>query len=208
MTTSVQPQRRSREARPTATRDRLVLGARQCVRERGIVAASSRAISDAAGANLGAITYYFGSKDELLAVALAEELEAWLREPLRTLAGPGDPARRMLDAVQALVGTFEQLRVAAPALLDAFLHAAREPDMRVPLARAWLEVRARLATTIDALQRDRLVPPWVNADAMAALILAVGAGTVVGSVVDPTGPVPFAIAAQFAQLLLSSQAQQ
>ena len=38
--------------------------------------ATSRAITLAAGANLGAITYYFGSKEALLGEAVGQAIEA------------------------------------------------------------------------------------------------------------------------------------
>src|SRR5262245_7221419 len=69
MTTS---QRRSKGQRDHGVRDRLVDATRACVRARGVADTSSRLIAETADANLGAITYYFGSKDELVAAALAE----------------------------------------------------------------------------------------------------------------------------------------
>jgi AcrR family transcriptional regulator len=204
MTTATQPQRRSREARPTGARERLVGAARTCLRERG-PSASSRTISDLAGENLAAITYYFGAKETLVAVALAEELRDLLAEPLAILEGPGDHTRRMLDAVVALNRAFEATREHAPALLEALLAAARGPVTREPLQSLWAEMRARLAATIAALQRDGFVPGWIDADAMAALILAVGAGTSVAAAVDTDGPSHTAVGAQFATLLLAAR---
>jgi AcrR family transcriptional regulator len=47
------------------TRSRLILAARDVFAERGVDAGSVREITARAGANLGAVTYHFGSKDAL-----------------------------------------------------------------------------------------------------------------------------------------------
>jgi AcrR family transcriptional regulator len=85
------------DARParrdhSGARDRLLQATRQCVRDRGLTGTSSRTITDAAGVNLAAITYYFGSKDDLVSAALADELRDWIQPALEQLTGgTGDP---------------------------------------------------------------------------------------------------------------------
>jgi AcrR family transcriptional regulator len=202
MTTGVQ--RRSKESRDTGVRDRLVTAAQDCLRTRGLAHTSSRAITDRAGANLGAITYYFGSKEQLVAAALAEELRGWLRPVIELLRGGRDPASRLVDAVNALNETFEQQRDRAPGLLQVFVHAATDPSSSNPVAAIWTELRTQLAAVIAELRATDAVPGWVAPDAMAALILAVGAGTVVSATVEPDRADHRAIAAQFASLLLAA----
>ena len=92
-------QRRSKSSRDTGTEQRLVEATRGCLRSRGLAETSSRAITDLAGANLAAITYHFGSKEGLVAVALAAELEGWTQPVLELLDQAGDPATRLLGAV-------------------------------------------------------------------------------------------------------------
>jgi hypothetical protein len=55
------------------------------------------------------------------------------------------------------------------------------------------------------LRDGRAVPAWVDADAMASLVLAVAAGVTVAVGIDPDGPDHRAIANQFAGLLLSAR---
>src|SRR5687768_16619211 len=90
------PARRSKGTRQTDTRDRLLEAARRCVRKGGLAAATSRDITTEAGANLAAITYHFGSKDELLATALFDELHGRLGPALELLSSGGDPLVVML----------------------------------------------------------------------------------------------------------------
>jgi AcrR family transcriptional regulator len=200
MTTPVQ--RRSRDRRDTGTRDRLVRAARSCLSRHGRDRTSSRAIADAAHANLGAITYYFGSKEHLVSEALAAELAEWTEPALAVLAAPGAPAARLLEAVGVLEAAFDEARDRAPALLEVFVHAARDADANDPVARQWATLRSRLEGAIHELRDGGTVPAWVDAGAMAALILAVGAGTVVASAVDASTD-HRAIGAQFAALLLA-----
>jgi AcrR family transcriptional regulator len=198
-------QRRSKAHRDTGTRDRLVRAARTCLRLHGREGASSRAIADTAEANLSAITYYFGSKEDLLADALAEELAEWTDPALATLASPGDPTTRLLHAVSILDAAFEQARDRVPALLEVFVHAARDERADAPVARTWAALRARLSDVIAELRGAGVVPAWIDPPSMASLILAVVAGTVVATAVDAAGTDHRAIGAQFAALLLAAR---
>ncbi|MET0895224.1 MAG: TetR family transcriptional regulator C-terminal domain-containing protein [Acidimicrobiia bacterium] len=197
-------QRRTRGKVDRGVRDRLVDAARTCVREHGVAATSSRRITTAAAENLASITYYFGSKDELIAVALAEELREWIEPARALLARTDDPVARLLEAVTELSTAFDAERARVPALLEAFVGAARDPAARGPVAAIWCEVRSQLTDVLVELQARELVPRWVDAEAMAALVIAVVAGTVVNETVDPDGPSHTRVAAQFATLLVSS----
>ena len=186
-------------------RDRLVDATRACVRTRGVADTSSRVIAETAGVNLAAITYYFGSKDELVAAALAEELRAWTQPALDRLSAPDDPARRLLGAVEILTAAFDRHRDRVPGLLEVFVHTARDRDPRNPIVAVWTEVRHRLESVIDELRAGAVIADWVDPSAMAALIVAVVAGTVVNETVDPAGPGHRLVAAQFAGLLLQAR---
>ncbi|MCU1430221.1 MAG: hypothetical protein JWL83_4221 [Actinomycetia bacterium] len=185
------------------TRTRLLTATRECVRTGGVTGASSRAIAAAAGANLGAITYHFGSKDALVAAALAEEVRAWVQPALDALAAPGDPALAMLDAVRQLSDAFDAARGRSPALLEAIVHAARAETSEV--GALWQEVRGRLADQIGELREAKAIPAWVEPNAMASLILAVSVGVTVAVAIEPDGPDHRDLAAQFSTLLLAAR---
>jgi AcrR family transcriptional regulator len=198
-------QRRSTGHRDSGARDRLLRATRQCVRDRGLSGASSRAITDAAGVNLAAITYYFGSKDDLVAAALADELRDWITPALAELTVTDDPAQRLLRAVATMTTTFDAERGRIPGLLDVFVSAARDPAARGPIATIWNEVKTQLAAVITELRARDAVPVWVEPDAMASLIVAVVAGTVVNEAVDPGGDAHRPVASQFTNLLISAR---
>jgi AcrR family transcriptional regulator len=205
-------QRRSTGHRPTGTPERLVAAARECLRTRGAARTSSRAITELAGANLAAITYHFGSKDALVAVALAQELDDWLGPVLDRLAEPGDPALRLLAAIDALHEIFEAQRDRVPALLEVFVQSARESARDADadahadgvVARTWASFTDRLAAVVDELRVRGAVPSWVEPGPMATLIVVVAAGTAVGVTVAPESVSHRAVASQFAGLLLAA----
>ena len=93
----------------TDTPERLVVAAWECVRKHGTAGATSRAVTAAADANLGAITYYFGSKDALVAEAVGGAIEALLAPALHALQDEAlDPVGRLLGAVTQLQQAYEQ----------------------------------------------------------------------------------------------------
>ena len=198
-------QRRSAGRRDSGARERLVLATRTCLRERGVVDTSSRLIAQTAGENLGAITYYFGSKAQLVAAALADELSEWIQPALDALSGSADPAVRLVDAIGALNATFEAQRARVPALLEVFVHAARDRSSHEPIAAIWTDVHVQLRAVIAELRARELIARGIDPEAMAALIVAVIAGTVVHEAIDPGGAQHQQIATQFAALLLASR---
>ncbi|MGH9280332.1 MAG: TetR/AcrR family transcriptional regulator [Acidimicrobiales bacterium] len=184
-----------------STRARLLDATRRCISAQGLAATTSRDITAAAGANLAAITYHFGAKDDLVAAALLDELRAWLAPTLEVLAGGGDPATRTLTAVQTLVAEFERRRAEAPAYLEAMVQAPRLGALHDGVVTLWSELRRLLVVEMRAL----VLPSWVDPDAMSALLVAVANGLVLQVTVDPSGPPLDAMAAQFAGLLLAAQ---
>src|SRR5215208_668302 len=107
---------------PVATREGLLDAAEDLFSELGIQAASLRAITQRAGANLAGVHYHFGSKQGLVRAVFKRRLE-----PLN---------RERLD----LLGACEREGAGVEAVLRAFiaplLRMAREyPDGGTPFAR-------------------------------------------------------------------------
>ena len=100
--------------------------------------------------------------------------------------------------------TFDERRDHVPGLLEVFVHAAHAPDGENPMAAIWRDLRTRLAAVIAELRTTGAVPERVEPDAMAGLIVAVAAGTVVSVTVEPAGVSHRDIATQFAALLLAA----
>lgn len=187
------------------TRQRLVEATRECLRRGGLAATTSRGIADAAGANLGAITYYFESKDQLVAAALLDGLRRWLAPAIDVLGGAGEPAERTMAAIQTLLTTFEHHRRDAPLYLEALLQAPRIEALQLELLALWEELRGLLTEQMREMQADGLLPSWVQADAMASLLIAVANGLVMQVTIDPDGSDLTAMSSQFGLLLLAAR---
>ena len=178
---------------------------RRCLIERGMAGTTSRAITARAGANLGAITYHFGSKDRLIAEALVSSLRQWLEPALAVLRGDSEPAVRTMRAVQVLTSTFEEHRAEVGIYLELLAHAPRSPAVGGEVVGLWRELEALLAAQVaEMLDRDQ-VPEWVDPKSMAALLVAVANGLVVHVAIDPDGPSVAAMAAQFGSMLMGAR---
>lgn len=177
------------------------------VAAKGLRAVTSRRIAGVAGVNLAAITYYFGSKDALVAAALNSELERLVEPAMAMLESDGDPGANLLAAVQQLLATFAAERDRAPAYLTALLEAARSVDDAAGRS-AMRQLRERVADVVRAHVDSGQVSSWVEPEAMAALIIAAANGIVLQVTVDPGGPSVEQIAAQFALLFLTARSEQ
>jgi AcrR family transcriptional regulator len=204
MNASVPPKRRRAAAGSSDTRRQLLDAARRCVRDKGLTGATSREITAAAGANLAAITYHFGSKDDLVAEALFEEIVRRVEPALHHLEASDDPVAGMLDAVRELLAEFERTRRDTVVYLEALLLAARDARYRRRALEIHRTIGRRLAELIRRLRDEGVVAPWVDPEAMAALLLAVANGIALQTLIDPSGPGHEALAGQFAGLLLAA----
>ena len=70
---------------PVATKDRILDAAEALFMEHGFEATSLRSITAAAGVNLAAVNYHFGSKEELFQAVLTRRLDPMNRERLDLL---------------------------------------------------------------------------------------------------------------------------
>ncbi|MCP3996973.1 MAG: TetR/AcrR family transcriptional regulator [bacterium] len=158
------------------TRDRLVAATIESLRSKGMGGLTSRQIASTAGVNLQAITYHFGSKDSLVAVALTELARTRL-DPVRSaLEADGDPAERLFNALAtintALAGGRDDLETYA----EAMSASSTNPELAQSLSDLHDELVAYLSGLIAELQHDQYIQRWVVPEAMAALLIAIGDG--------------------------------
>ena len=165
---------------------------------------TSRLIAGAAGVNLGSITYYFGSKDELLAEALFGELSTRVAPVMDTLEGDDPAPARLLSAVQGLIAEFESSAADVPVYLNALV-LSTEPGPLADRARALLaDLQQRLASVIAQLKADGVIAAWVDPGPMASLLIAAANGIALQTQLDPDGPAAAQLAGQLASLLLAA----
>lgn len=187
------------------TRERLLAGTLAALKEHGLHGTTSREIARASGVNLGGITYHFGAKDELVAQALLSAIREWLRPAREALAGPGDPALGMIEAVRALQWSFDGAHDLLPVYLEALTQAARMPSLLQGVRALFDELREFLAARIRVLQGTGFLPAWIEPEAMATLLIASGNGLALHAAIDPGGVEPGAVAVQAMQLLLAAR---
>ena len=130
---------------PDATPDRLILAGRAAFARRGYDGASIRAITRAAKANLGAVTYHFGSKRALYEAVLDHVLSPLAERVAAAAGGAGS----VLDRAEAALRAFFDHLAGNPDLPQLMLQeiAAGKPAPP-PVQRALGLVSGRLADLI------------------------------------------------------------
>ena len=191
-------------AEAPSTEGRLIAGATDCLRRYGLKGTTSRAIAAAAGVNLGAITYHFGSKDQLVAQALLETVRGWLAPAMAIVKRNMDPAERLVAAVAELQRTFVEAREMLPVYLEALVTASRHDTLKRGVEELFAEVRAFLSNQLREQLDAGLLPTWVDPDAMAMLFVATADGIGLHAALEPEAVRPDALASQAVQLLLAS----
>ena len=188
-----------------ATRAALVDATLACLAERGPTGTTSRAIAGRAGANLAAITYHFGSKEALVAEALLTSVRGWLEPVLSVLHSDDEPTSHTVRAVAALQSSLADARAAVPLHLGALTTAAHNPALRHGLDELLAEVHRLLAGQIAEQVASGYLPPWVEPDAMAHLLVALADGIALHAVLQPDAVDPDAVVAQALALLLAAR---
>lgn len=189
----------------STTRNRLLTAARQCIAAQGLASTTSRDIAGAAGVNLAAITYHFGSKDQLVTDALLGALRSWLTPALEVMGNGGDPSEQTVLAIQTLIASFEEHADAAPAVLQALVEAPHMESLQAGISGLWGELRGVLVARMSVMRERGELATWVDPEAMSSVLIAAAVGLVLQVVVDTEAPSMQAMARQFGALLLAAQ---
>lgn len=127
-----------------STPDALLESARQLFAERGYDGTSIRAITRRAEANLGAVTYHFGSKEALYHAVIASKL-APLQERVDAAAAVSGAT---LDRIVSVVGALFDHYADDPALPRLILQQIASGRAAPPPARAWIRHLAGLLSRL------------------------------------------------------------
>jgi len=199
-------QRRAAPATTAETRTRLVDATAQIIRTGGPHAATSRAIAEEAGENLGAITYYFGSKDDLVATALMANARSLIEPVVNELSRQAvDPVVKLLTAVRMLNDILGDHRDELPTYVHGLSATQHDVAVRDEIRRLHRGLANVLAAEMRTQKVRGLLPAWVDPSAMAQLIVALVNGVAIAVATDPDETDATAIAGQFAQLLLTAR---
>ncbi len=179
-----------------ATRAALLDAARRLVIERGYAGASVRELTAAAGANLAAVNYHFGSRERLLTEALLASWVEWadaigqVSASLASADPSAGPLEHMAAQARPLLAGFPEMLPLFVMGLEAHLQARRSPELRNRLAAHYAEQRRRAGELIMAgtpglepPAPDEPVPRMV--EVTASFMLAVVDGLLMQSLLDP-----------------------
>ena len=187
------------------TRAKLLEAALTVVGTSGVAGATSRQIATAAGTNLQAITYHFGSKDELVAQALVGAVRAWVEPARSALHGlTDDPAGHLVRAVWELQTTLAEVLPRVPAYIEALAMVPRSEQFRDQIRSLLAELRAEIAAALTDLKAAGVLADWIDPPAMAALVLAAADGTAIHLALDPDGIDVDDVLGQVVPLLLAA----
>jgi len=142
-----------------STRDRLIAAATKLFSEKGFQGASVRAITRAAHANLGAITYHFGSKERLRLEVLVRHVSL-IGARLQAVADLPLPARnRLAQCVQAIFAQAAEQPAAPRLFVRWLLHHDRVPAELIAQQRVLVGAVARIIQDGIASGEFRTVDP-------------------------------------------------
>ena len=169
------------QARGEERRERILRATLTVIGRAGIGAVTHRSVAEEAGVPLGSLTYWFGTKDDLLREALrrfvADEAERLrgVAAQLDADAGPADIAERYATVLEADADTTRPEQIAQ---FELYLEAARNPalrDIARESFRAYEEVAVAALRAAGVEDPERVAPLFVSlADGLGLRRMAAG----------------------------------
>jgi AcrR family transcriptional regulator len=167
------------------TKTALLDAAKQLVRERGYAGASVRELAAAAGTNIAAVNYHFGTREKLLNQAVLEYFLEWGERVAEVdVDADAEPLAQLAARARQMVGDLPAAQPAFVVFLEALLQARRSPELHRQLAEHYAEQRRRAMQTIAATERGRELPPRLQ-EVVASYTLAVIDGLQLQALLDP-----------------------
>jgi AcrR family transcriptional regulator len=168
------------------TQRRLVEAAAEVFAERGFAGASLEAISKRAGYTRGAFHWYFSSKDELLVAVLRERLARRIEATDDTvMQAEGPLAFNRVQRQQAGRVPSAERRQWSLLMLEFWLHAVRQPDLRKEGARLKADLRAAMTKQVERLLDSVSAEPPLAPDLLASALIALEDGFALQELLDP-----------------------
>lgn len=162
------------------SQEKLLAGAKQCLRDRGYARTTARDVAAASGANLASIGYHFGSMERLLTAAMIEGIGDW-GDSFGSV--PTDDEAPDLEATWThIIASFEEHRPMLMASFEAFVQSEHLPELRTQLAEAYEQGREGLAALF--LGSDPPIDPG-DVRAVGSVSLAMMTGLIAQWLTDP-----------------------
>lgn len=152
--------------RGVAVRARLLQAAAELIGERGWHAVSTRMLAERAGVRPGLVHYHFANLSALLNAAAIASITDLLDESLQQLQGAPD-LEAGLRGIAELLQPYSGDDPFSLLYLEAYLAAARDPELKTELSRTVEDFRAALT---DWLRANRQSEPDATARVLMATI--------------------------------------
>jgi TetR/AcrR family transcriptional regulator, transcriptional repressor for nem operon len=152
------------------TRERLVESTRELLWERGYVGTSPKAIQARSGAGQGSMYHHFSGKQDLALAAIERNAADLVTRAEADLGGPGTVTERI---TRYLLRQREVLRGCPVGRLTMDPDVMADPRLRRPVEDAFAAVRRRLAVVLDEGRANGELDPAIDAEAVAAALIAV-----------------------------------
>jgi AcrR family transcriptional regulator len=164
-------------------RERLLEGARECLRTKGYAATTARDIVAASDTNLASIGYHFGSKEALLQEAIMDGFAEWTEFLGRAVFAAADvpPDQRLRTAWRVMMESFDDNRDLLVAWIDSLAVSLRSPELHERLAEHIRESRTAVRAMVDAALGDT----EADTQAIASFLIAVCDGLVIQWLIEP-----------------------
>lgn len=172
------------------TRTALIAAAKQLVGERGYGATSVRELASAAGTNIAAVNYHFGSRENLLNEAMLQAFLEWAQRVGRH--GPPDPDAEPLTQLAArarlAVDEILEMQPAFVMALEAILQSQRSPHLHQQLAEHYAKLRQIAVDQMSATEGGSRLSRR-SLEVIASYMIAVIDGLQLQALIDP-GAIP------------------
>jgi len=172
----------------TASRDTkaaLLEAAKRLIVERGYAGATVRELAAAAGTNIAAVNYHFGSRQKLLNQAVLEFFLDWKDSVMDVDVDPeAEPLQQFAARARPLIAGIPAAQPAFVVGLEAILEARRSPELHHLLAEHYREQRRRAVASVAASKRGRELPPRFL-EVLAVYLMAIADGLQIQALLDP-----------------------
>ncbi len=169
------------------TREDLLAGALECLKDKGWTRSTVRDIAAAAGVNHAAIGYHFGSREALLTEAFVQAMAEWgaeIQAAVRAgLAPDANPRQRYEAFWRQAIASYTEHRRLWLASVEAAVHAEYSPRIRELMAQGMREGRSGLTAGLLGVPEDTLDSQ--SARTIGALQLALMSGLLMQWTLDP-----------------------
>jgi AcrR family transcriptional regulator len=178
------PVRRGR-GRPVGDREgrraELLDAAMKVLADEGSAAASLRKVAQRAGCTTGAVSYYFASKDAMMAAVIESRFDEFDR--VLEIGDDADGVRRMFERWLAITNPEDAgVWIAGFQLLS---YARRSPALAAVYQRRYAHYRSVLAGILESGQRHGWIRADIAADLLADQLCAMGDGWMMLFPIEP-----------------------